>query len=106
MSEALGRGPRRARKCRLPRLSAELNPSTGPTQGTTPLKSARERLDIVTAFEQVGTYRGAAALCGTTHKTVKRVMGLLQVRLTSHVWDAFPRKDGNCAQKVPSRVQA
>jgi transposase len=31
-------------------------------------------MDIVTAFEQVGTYRGAAALCGTTHKTVKRVI--------------------------------
>ncbi len=38
------------------------------------MKSARERLDIVTAFEQVGTYRGAAALCGTTHKTVRRVI--------------------------------
>jgi transposase len=31
-------------------------------------------LDIVSAFEQVGTYRGAAALCGTTHRTVKRVI--------------------------------
>lgn len=31
-------------------------------------------MDIVTAFEQVGTYRGAAALCGTTHRTVKRVV--------------------------------
>jgi transposase len=31
-------------------------------------------MDIVTAFEQVGTYRGAAGLCGTTHKTVKRVI--------------------------------
>jgi transposase len=31
-------------------------------------------MDIVTAFEQVRTYRGAAALCGTTHKTVKRVI--------------------------------
>lgn len=29
-------------------------------------------MDIVAAFEQVGTYRGAAALCGTTHRTVKR----------------------------------
>lgn len=38
------------------------------------MKSARERLDIVTAFEQVGTYRGAAALCGTTHRTAKRVI--------------------------------
>ncbi len=31
-------------------------------------------MNIVAAFEQVGTYRGAAALCGTTHKTVKRVI--------------------------------
>jgi transposase len=31
-------------------------------------------MDIVTAYEQVGTYRGAAGLCGTTHKTVKRVI--------------------------------
>jgi hypothetical protein len=44
------------------------------TEGTTPLKSERERMDIVTAYEQVGTYRGAAALCGTTHKTVRRVI--------------------------------
>lgn len=31
-------------------------------------------MDIVAAYEQVGTYRGAAGLCGTTHKTVKRVI--------------------------------
>lgn len=31
-------------------------------------------MDIVAAYEQVGTYRGAAALCGTTHKTVRRVI--------------------------------
>jgi transposase len=31
-------------------------------------------MDIVNAYASVGTYRGAAALCGTTHKTVKRVL--------------------------------
>ena len=31
-------------------------------------------MDIVAAFAQVGTYRGAAGLCGTTHKTVRRVI--------------------------------
>lgn len=31
-------------------------------------------MDIVAAYQQVGTYRGAAAICGTTHKTVKRVV--------------------------------
>src|SRR5437764_5774702 len=39
-----------------------------------PVKSSRERMDIVNAYRAVGTYRGAAALCGTTHKTVKRVI--------------------------------
>jgi transposase len=31
-------------------------------------------MDIVNAYQTLGTYRGAAALCGTTHKTVKRVL--------------------------------
>jgi hypothetical protein len=31
-------------------------------------------LDIITAYDLVGTYRGAAAICGTTHKTVKNVV--------------------------------
>jgi transposase len=31
-------------------------------------------MDIVSAYREVGTYRGAAELCGTTHKTVKRVV--------------------------------
>src|SRR5258705_4912510 len=39
-----------------------------------PLKSARDRMDIISAYQQVGSYRAAAQLCGTTHKTVKRVV--------------------------------
>jgi transposase len=31
-------------------------------------------LDIVNAYEETGSMRAAAALCGTTHKTVKRVL--------------------------------
>lgn len=38
------------------------------------MKSARDEMDIINAYQTVGTYRGAAALCGTTHKTVKRVV--------------------------------
>jgi hypothetical protein len=38
------------------------------------LKTAREELDIINAFEETGSLRAAAALCGTTHKTVKRVL--------------------------------
>ena len=36
------------------------------------MKSAREKMDIIAAYLDVGSYRGAAAICGTTHKTVKR----------------------------------
>ncbi len=38
------------------------------------MKSMREEMDIVAAYQLVGTYRGAAEICGTTHKTVKRVV--------------------------------
>lgn len=38
------------------------------------MKSVREQMEIVDAYETVGSYRGAAALCGTTPKTVKRVL--------------------------------
>ena len=39
-----------------------------------PLKSARERMDIISAYREAGTFRGAAVISGTTHKTVKRVI--------------------------------
>ena len=38
------------------------------------MKLARERMNIIAAYQEVGTYRGAADICGTTHKTVKRVI--------------------------------
>lgn len=31
-------------------------------------------MDIMSAYQLVGSYRGAAAICGTTHKTAKRVI--------------------------------
>ncbi len=31
-------------------------------------------MDIISAYREVGTYRGAAQVAGTTHKTVKRVI--------------------------------
>ncbi len=38
------------------------------------MKSLRERLDILTAYRDLASFRAAAALCGTTDKTVKRVV--------------------------------
>ncbi len=31
-------------------------------------------MDIIAAYREVGTYRGAAEMCGTCHRTVKRVL--------------------------------
>ena len=33
-------------------------------------------MDVISAYREVGSYRGAAAICGTTHKTVKRIIEL------------------------------
>ena len=38
------------------------------------MKSAKDRMDIISAYQQVGSYRAAADMCGTTPKTVKRVV--------------------------------
>ena len=55
-------------------MLAVFNAAALRTGGDVQVKSLRERMEIVNAYEAVGTYRGAAALCGTTHKTVKRVL--------------------------------
>ena len=38
------------------------------------MKTARDQLDILTTYQELGSYRATAALCGTTHKTVRRVV--------------------------------
>ena len=38
------------------------------------MKTAREKLDIITTYEETGSYRATAELCGTTHKTVRRII--------------------------------
>lgn len=38
------------------------------------MKSVRERMDMNAAYREVGSYRGAAEMCGTTPKTVKRAV--------------------------------
>lgn len=39
-----------------------------------PLKSAKDRMDIISAYHQLGSYRAAAEHCGTTHRTVKKIV--------------------------------
>src|SRR3954454_19439844 len=31
-------------------------------------------MDVIAAYRDAGTYRRAAAICGTTHKTVRRII--------------------------------
>jgi hypothetical protein len=38
------------------------------------LKTTREQLGIINAYQELGSYRAAAQLCGTTDKTVKRAV--------------------------------
>jgi hypothetical protein len=65
-------------------------------------------MDIVSAFEQVGTYRGAAALCGMTHKTVKRV---LEARAAGEAVDAprrrtVPRNTDAVREVIAAKVRS
>jgi hypothetical protein len=62
------------------------------------LKNARERMDILAAYREVGSYRGAAAICGTTHKTVRRVV---QAQLSTA---AGPRPRGHNFDAVTDLV--
>src|SRR5215212_10275427 len=72
-----------------------------------PVKSAREAMEIVNAYEAVGSYRGAAALCGTTPKTVKRV---LERRQTGQVGRRSPppraRNTTAVTELIAERVRA
>ena len=62
-------------------------------------------MDVLAAYREVGSYRGAAQLCGTTHKTVKRI-----VERHNAGGAAPPRKDRGhnydpVAELVADRVQ-
>jgi transposase len=77
------------------------------------LKSARERMDIISAYRDVGTYRGAAAISGTTPKTVKRVIGRHESggaapvrRPREHNYDAVIALVAERVEKTRGRISA
>jgi transposase len=75
------------------------------------LKNARERMDILAAYREVGSYRGAAALCGTTHKTVRRVVqaqlgAAAERRLRGHNFDAVTDLVADKVAKTSGRISA
>ncbi|MDQ3306199.1 MAG: IS21 family transposase [Actinomycetota bacterium] len=64
------------------------------------MKSVRERMDMNAAYREVGTYRGAAAICGVTPKTVKRAVAAAE-RATK----TTPRNYDSVADVVAERIE-
>ena len=68
-------------------------------------------MDILAAYREVGSYRGAAALCGTTHKTVKRVVqahlgAAVEPRVRGHNFDAVTDLVADKVAKTSGRISA
>src|ERR1700732_5006091 len=74
--------------------------------GLLSMKSARQYMDIVAAYQQVGTYRGAAVMCGTTHKTVKRIIERAEAGGKPPVRKAREHNYDSVAVLVADRVAA
>ncbi len=74
------------------------------------MKSVRERMDINAAYREVGTYRGAADICGTTPKTVKRVVETAervgQPGPVTHNYDAVRSIVAERVAKTQGRITA
>jgi transposase len=70
------------------------------------LKNARERMDVIAAYRDVGSYRGAAEICGTTHKTVKRIIEAHQAVNPPVVRTPRPRNYDEVTDLVASKVKA
>lgn len=62
-------------------------------------------MEIVNAYAVVGSYRGAAALCGTTHKTVKRVLERLEAGQVEPR-DRPPSNTAGVVDLIAQKVQA
>jgi transposase len=70
-------------------------------------------MDIISAYREVGTFRGAAAACGTTHKTVRRVIarheagGAVAERVRrGHNYDAVAELVAGRVAKTSGRISA
>ncbi len=63
-------------------------------------------MDIISAYREVGSYRGAAALCGTTHKTVRRVIAAHEAGEGRPVRVVRARNYDQVSELVAERVKA
>ena len=69
------------------------------------MKAAREKMDMIAAYTDVGSYRGAAALCGVDPKTVKRAVERAQ-RTEPPARANRPRNTDGVSDVVAKRVEA
>ncbi|MGH9152585.1 MAG: IS21 family transposase [Acidimicrobiales bacterium] len=72
------------------------------------MKSARERMDMTDAYREVGSYRGAAAICGVTPKTVKRAVVAAEraEKETAHNYDSVADVVAERIAKTQGRISA
>lgn len=76
------------------------------------MKSVRERMDMKAAYREVGSYRGAADICGTTPKTVKRAVladagtDAGEAAVVSHNYDAVRDIVAARVEKTNGRISA
>lgn len=65
-------------------------------------------MDIISTYNQVGSYRAAAELCGTTHKTVKRTVERFEAEQAGQPTTARVEREHNydaVAELVTERVE-
>jgi len=63
-------------------------------------------MDIVNAYAELGSYRAAATLCGTTHKTAKRVVERQRTGAPADRRPGRPRNTDAMRDLIAERVQA
>jgi Mu transposase, C-terminal domain len=63
-------------------------------------------MDIVTSYHELGSYRAAAALCGTTPKTVKRVLARRAAGRLEHGRAPVARNTDGVAELIAERVRS
>jgi transposase len=74
------------------------------------MKSVKERMDIISAYREVGSYRGAAEICSTTPKTVRRVVEAAARtepdEAVAHNYDEVRELVGQRVTKTKGRISA
>lgn len=74
--------------------------------------TVRERMNILSAYREVGSYRAAADICGTTHKTVKRAVladtagNVTAVEVVAHNYDDVRDLVAERVDKTRGRITA